>query len=61
MVCEHMGLAKKLLERRKLSSAGFPAERPAYICLDVTKVESVLHQPQPYLDHEIESVGIHSN
>jgi len=56
-----MGLAKKLLERRKLSSAGFLAERPAYICLDVTKVESVLHQPQPYLDHEIEPVGIHSN
>jgi dTDP-4-dehydrorhamnose reductase len=56
-LCERLGASKSLLEEGSRAAVDRPAERPAYTCLDVSKIEARLDRPQPTLADDIDAVA----
>jgi len=56
-ICERMDADTSLIESGRRAALDRPAERPAYTCLDVGKVERTLDDRQPTLAEDIEVVS----
>jgi dTDP-4-dehydrorhamnose reductase len=56
-ICDRMGADPSLIDTGRRADFDRPAERPAYTCLDVEKVERTLDRRQPTLAEDLEAVS----
>ena len=56
-LCEQTGRATSLVEESSRAAVDRLADRPAYTCLDVSKIEARLGRPQPTLSEDLEAIA----